>query len=68
MKIKVKAHSGRYKDAVGDVRILFLDFIPCIAFWRVKRKFDCEYTLCLSWLAWCVEITIQRDKPIILAK
>ena len=68
MKIKVKARRGYSKDAVRDVRILYLDFVPCIAFICVKRKFVSEYILYLSWLAWGVEITIRRDKPIILAK
>lgn len=68
MKIKVKAQNCCYKDAVRDVRIFYLDIIPCITFRRVKWKLGYEYNLYLSWLAWCVEITITRDKPIILAK
>lgn len=68
MKIKVKAQNSCYKDAVRGVRIFYLDIIPCITFRRVKWKFSCEYDLYLSWLAWCVEIAIKRDKPIILAK
>jgi len=68
MKIKVKAQNNCYKDAEKVNRVFYLDIIPCITFRRAEWKFGCEYNLYLSWLAWCVEIDIIRDKPIILAK
>ena len=60
MKVLFKAEGNCYKNEKNHFRLFYLDLIPAITYRHVTGNFGYEYNLYLSWLAWCISITLTK--------
>lgn len=60
MKIRFETEVLCFKNEKQHLRVFYLALLPSVTYRHVTGDFGDEYNLYLSWLAWCVTITLTR--------
>lgn len=61
MKIKVKVESLIWRKDQGRPGVVLFELLPAITFRYVDWELGYEYNVYLSWLAWCISITLTKN-------